>query len=133
MIVMAALLLAGQCTWAQKLWTLDECIDYAMQNNITLKKARLSAESAQEDVKGAKGAQLPTLSASTNQSVGYRPWQDNGTTTVTNGQVNTKVNKSYYNGSYGLNASWTVWNANKKTNTVRLNKLSAEQAKLESR
>jgi len=132
MIVMAALLLAGQCTWAQKLWTLDECIDYAMQNNITLKKARLSAESAQEDVKGAKGAQLPTLSASTNQSVGYRPWQDNGTTTVTNGQVNTKVNKSYYNGSYGLNASWTVWNANKKTNTVRLNKLSAEQAKLES-
>ena len=130
--VSAAMLLMSHSAWAQKQWTLKECVDYAMQNNITLKKARLSAESAQEDVKGAKGALWPTLSASTNQSVGYRPWQDNGTTTVTNGQVNTKVNKSYYNGSYGLNASWTLWNGNKKTNTVRLNKLSAEQASLET-
>ena len=130
--VSAAMLLMSHSVWAQKQWTLKECVDYAMQNNITLKKARLSAESAQEDVKGAQGALWPTLSASTNQSVGYRPWQDNGTTTVTNGQVNTKINKSYYNGSYGLNASWTLWNGNKKTNTVRLNKLSAEQAPLET-
>ena len=130
--VSAAMLLMSHSVWAQKQWTLKECVDYAMQNNITLKKARLSAESAQEDVKGAQGALWPTLSASTNQSVGYRPWQDNGTTTVTNGQVNTKINKSYYNGSYGLNASWTLWNGNKKTNTVRLNKLSAEQAALET-
>ena len=130
--VSAAMLLMSHSVWAQKQWTLKECVDYALQNNITLKKARLSAEAAQEDVKGAQGALWPTLSASTNQSVGYRPWQDNGTTTVTNGQVNTKINKSYYNGSYGLNASWTLWNGNKKTNTVRLNKLSAEQAALET-
>jgi outer membrane protein len=131
-IIMAAMLLAATATWAQKKWTLEDCIDYAMENNITLKKARLSAESAQEDVKGSKAALLPSLSASTNQSVGYRPWQDAGITTVTNGQVNAKVDKGYYNGSYGLNASWTLWNGNRNRNTVKLNKLSAQQSEIEA-
>ena len=51
-------------------------------------------------------------------------------TTVTNGTVNTKVNKTYYNGTYGLNASWTVWNGNQNRNQVKLNKVSEEQADL---
>lgn len=116
---------------AQKQWTLQECIDYAMQHNITLQKARLTRQSAEENVKGAKGALLPTVSASSSQSVGYRPWQDDGTTTVTNGTVNTKIDKTYYNGSYGLNAQWTVWNGNKNHNTVKLNSLTEQQAELE--
>ena len=116
---------------AQKQWTLQECIDYAMQNNITLQKARLSQQSAAEDLKGAKGSLLPTVSASANQSIGYRPWQDAGITTVTNGTVNTKIDKTYYNGSYNLNAQWTVWNGNRNHNNVRLNRLSEQQAGLE--
>jgi outer membrane protein len=118
-------------THAQKQWTMQECIDYAMQNNITLQKARLSQQSAVEDVKGSKGALLPTVSASANQSLGYRPWQNTGSTTVTNGMVNTKVDKTYLNGSYGVNAQWTVWNGNKNTNNVKLNKLSGQQAELQ--
>ena len=118
-------------TQAQKQWTMQECIDYAMQNNITLQKARLSQQSAVEDVKGSKGALLPTVSASANQSLGYRPWQNTGSTTVTNGMVNTKVDKTYLNGSYGVNAQWTVWNGNKNTNNVKLNKLSGQQAELQ--
>lgn len=116
---------------AQKQWTLEDCIDYAMQNNITLKKAQLQQQSAEEDLKGAKGDLLPTVSASLNQSVGYRPWQNSGTTTVTNGTINTKVDKTYYNGSYGLNAQWTVWNGNKNRNNVKMNRLSSRQAELE--
>ena len=111
---------------AQKQWTLQECIDYAMQNNITLQKAKLSQQSAVEDLKGSKGALLPTVSGSVNQSLGYRPWQDAGITTVTNGTVNTKVDKTYLNGSYGVNAQWTVWNGNKNTNNVKLSKLSGQ-------
>ena len=127
-IMMAAFMAIG--TSAQKTWTLEDCINYAMQNNITLKKSKLQRQSAAEDVKQSKAALLPSLNASTNQSLGYRPWQDSGTTTVTNGTVNTKVNKSYYNGSYGLNASWTVWNGGRNTNQVKLNELSAQQAEL---
>lgn len=126
--LMATVLSAG--TMAQKQWTLQQCIVYAMQNNITLQKARLQQQSAAEDLKGSKGALLPTLSANANQSVGYRPWQDMGTTTVTNGTVNTKVEKTYLNGSYNLNAQWTVWNGGKNTNNVKLSRLSEQQANL---
>ncbi len=115
---------------AQKLWTIDDCISYALQNNITLQKSRLQLQAASEDVRASKGALLPTLNANTSHSVGYRPWQDNGTATVTNGQVNTKVNKSYYNGNYGLNVQWTVWNGNKNRNNLRLSRLSEQQAEL---
>ena len=79
---------------AQRLWTLQDCIDYAMENNITLQKSKLQKESATEELKGAKAALLPTLSASTNQSLGYQPWKDTGMAYVSNGTVNTKVDKT---------------------------------------
>ena len=37
-----------------KKWTLSECIDYAMANNITLKQSRLTVRSANEDIKKSK-------------------------------------------------------------------------------
>ena len=115
---------------AQKQWTLEDCIEYAMQNNITLKQAQLKKQSATEDRKQSQAALLPTLSASTNQSVGYRPWQGSGSMTVSNGTLNTKVDKTYYNGSYGVNASWTVWNGGQNTNQLRLNQVTEQQAAL---
>lgn len=117
---------------AQKQWTLQDCIDYAMENNITLQKSKLQKESATEDLKGAKAALLPTLSASTNQSLGYQPWKDTGMSYVSNGTVNTKVDKTSYNGSYSLSGQWTVWNGNRNFNTIKLDKLSEEQAELSS-
>ena len=103
---------------AQKKWTLDECINYAMENNLTLKLSKLKQRSAQEDVMQSKAALLPTLSASTNQGLGYSPFD------------NTGADKAYYNGSYNVNAQWTVWNGGQNTNTVKQNKLTEEQAEL---
>ena len=132
LIVFTAAVFCSLTAIAQSAWTLQDCLDYAMQNNITLQRARLQQQSAAEEVKGQKAALLPSLSASTNHSVGYRPWQDVGVTTVTNGQVNAKVDKSYYNGSYGLNAQWTVWNGNRNRNNVKMSELSEQQAELEA-
>ena len=115
---------------AQKKWSLQDCIDYAMENNITLKKSKLQKQSATEDLKGAKAALLPTVSASTNQSVGYQPWKDSGIATVTNGTVNTKVDKTSYNGSYSLSGQWTVWNGGRNTNTIKLDQIAEQQAEL---
>lgn len=118
--------------YAQKKWTLKECIDYAMANNITLQKAKLTEQSAREDVLQAKASLLPSLSATTNQSVGYRPWIDGGTGMVANGTVANGVEKTYYNGSYGVNANWTVWNGNKNHMQVKQNKMTEQQAALTS-
>jgi len=115
---------------AQMQWTLEDCLNYAIENNITLKKSQLSKETATETLKQSKAALLPSLSASTNQGFGYRPWTDQNTFTVSNGQVDTEVNKTYYSGSYALNAQWMVWNGNQNHNQVKLNQVTEEQAEL---
>ena len=78
------------------------------------------------------GLMLPTLTASTNQNLGYQPWKSSGMAYVTNGTVDTKVDKTSYNGSYSLNGRWTVWNGNKNFNNIKLNRLSEEQAELQA-
>ena len=104
---------------AQKQWTLKDCISYAMQNNITLKQAVLKKESATEDRKQSEAALLPSLTATTNQSLGYSPWMEG---------VNVK--KGSYSGTYGINAQWTVWNGGQNRNTVKSNELAEQQAEL---
>lgn len=126
-----ALLLAAQSSPAKE-WTLKQCIDYALQNNISLLKTRVQHQSAIEDWKQSKAALLPSLSASTSQNVSYNPWPETGSFTVAGSKVQTNVDKVYYNGSYSVMANWTVWDGNVLRNTEKLNKLTAEQAGLDS-
>ncbi|MCF2579838.1 MULTISPECIES: TolC family protein [Prevotellaceae] len=113
-------------------WSLKDCINYAIANNIQLQKAKLQEYSALEDVKQSQSALLPSLSLSTSQNVSYNPWPEKGSAMIAGNKVQSKVDKVYYNGSYSLMGNWTVWNGNKNQNTVKLNKLTAEQAKLDS-
>lgn len=113
-------------------WTLRQCIDYALENNISLRKSQLTRQSAAEDVIQSQAALLPSLNFSSSQSVTYRPWPQSGSSTVANGYVQSSVDKVYYNGSYALNTNWTVWNGNRNTNTIKQNKLSEEQAELDA-
>ena len=117
--------------WAKQ-WTLKDCIDYAIQNNISLQKTRLQMLSTKEDVKQAQAELLPSLSFSTSLNVNYNPWPETNRATVTNGYVETSMDKVYYNGSYGLNLNWTVWNGNRNRNQLKLDKITAEQAELDS-
>ena len=54
-------------------WNLQACIDYALQQNITIRKNRLNAESAKVDVKTARAALFPSLTASVSQRIVNRP------------------------------------------------------------
>ncbi|MCI6341775.1 MAG: TolC family protein [Prevotella sp.] len=115
-----------------KQWSLKDCIDYALANNIQLQKAKIKEYSALEDVKQSQAALLPSLNLSTSQNVNYTPWPQQGRATVADGYVQSSVDKVYYNGSYSLSGNWTVWNGNKNRNNVKLNKVAAEQARLDS-
>ena len=122
--------LSTEC--AAKQWSLRDCIDYALANNIQLQKAKIKEYSALEDVKQSQAALLPSLNLSTSQNVNYTPWPLQGRATVADGYVQSSVDKVYYNGSYSLSGNWTVWNGNKNRNNVKLNKVAAEQARLDS-
>ena len=58
-------------SWAQKVWTLDECVDYAMEHNVTILQSIISQNSAEYQYKMAKNAWLPTVSADASQSFGF--------------------------------------------------------------
>lgn len=130
---MAGLMLMSMPTeCAARQWSLKDCIDYALANNIQLQKAKVQQLSALEDIKQSQSALLPSLSLSTSQNVSYNPWPEQGSAMIAGNKVQVDVKKVYYNGSYSLSGNWTVWNGGQNTNTVKLNKLAAEQARLDS-
>lgn len=130
--VVALLLCSSMTTANARQWTLRDCIEYALANNISLQKSRLTKLSAQEDIMQSQAALLPSLSATTGHNLSYQPWPESGRASVQNGYVQQSVDKVYYNGSYGISSNWTLWNGNRNRNTVRLNEMAAEQAELDS-
>lgn len=133
MASMAGIMLMSMPTeCAARQWSLKDCIDYALANNIQLQKAKVQQLSALEDIKQSQSALLPSLSLSTSQNVSYNPWPEQGSAMIAGNKVQADVKKVYYNGSYSLSGNWTVWNGGQNTNTVKLNKLAAEQARLDS-
>lgn len=113
-----------------KQWTLKECINYALENNISLQKTQIKKASVNEDYLQSKAALLPSLSASSNQNVSYTPWVTSGISGE--GFTKSSVDKVYYNGSYSVMGNYVIWNGNKNRNQVKLNKLTYEAAALDS-
>ena len=85
---------------AQQDWTLNQCLDYAKENSISVIQAIHNYETAQQNVIAAKGAFAPSISASTGQNFNYT-----GMTTG-NGQAT-------YGANYGINMGMTLFNGGK--------------------
>ena len=58
------LLLAASTTWAQKMWTMDDCIDYALQHSAKVMKSRVEADNARQDQGAAMAGFMPTVAGS---------------------------------------------------------------------
>lgn len=125
-------LFVGANSVQAKKWSLADCINYALQNNISLQKTRITRLSAHEDVMQSKAALLPSIDASTGHNIIWRPFPESGQGTVSNGYVQSSVDKIYYSGNYGVNLNWTVWNGNRNRNQIRLNELAEQQAEVDS-
>tara|TARA_B110001450_G_scaffold175970_1_gene164312 strand:- start:1261 stop:2580 length:1320 start_codon:yes stop_codon:yes gene_type:complete len=90
-----------------KKWSLEECVDYALENNISVQQAQNTLLINEQDVKAAKGRFLPTASANTGHrlSIGNRelfPGQfvdrtDNSTS------ISVGANQTIFNGFRNLN------------------------------
>jgi outer membrane protein len=111
-------------------WSLQDCIDYALNNNINIKKGRITASSSDVDLKTAKAALFPSLSFSTSHNVVNRPFQETSSYVSGNEILQNSGNTSY-NGNYGLNASWTLYNGGKRLNTIKQEKLNSKAAELD--
>ena len=119
-----------------KVWTLEECLRYAEQNNITLQKAGLTRQSNYEEILASKAALLPSLTATSSQKGSVTPFRESsqtiinmsGSSTDGTATVGSSASKWAYNGSYGVNAKWTVWNGWRNHNTIKKNQLAEESS-----
>lgn len=130
-IILAGILTSAFPLFTQaKQWSLQDCISYAIKNNITIQKAQLTKQSAYEDYLQSKAALLPSLSASTSQNINYTPWVASGISS--DGYTRSSIDKTSYNGIYSVSGNWTIWNGNRNRNQIKLNKLTVEAAELDS-
>ena len=102
-------LLGWQLAAAQdslKVWTLGECLDYALENNIQLRQSRNDYLSGVEDTREAKAALFPSLAASATQG-------------FTNYPSSNAADRNSYTGTYGLNAGMTLYEGGKLRTAVK--------------
>lgn len=93
-----------------KVWTLKDCIDYALENNIQLRQSRNDYLSGMEDTKQAKAAVLPSLSASTSQSLSNYPSSE-------------VSDNNMYTGSYNLSARMSLFQGGSLATAVKQSKV----------
>lgn len=106
--------LYGQIQDSHRNWTLKNCIDYALEHNIQVKKSKVLLEESKENTLRAKAELFPSLSFSTGHDLVNRPFSDKDV----NGDKNSYV------GSYGLNSSVALYNGGKLRLNIRQQELS---------
>lgn len=121
LVLIVAGLLLPATAFSQKTWTLKECIDYARQENIQVKKSNISTESYDVDISQSKAALFPTLSGSVSQRY------TNSQSLDQNGDYRYE---GLFNGQYTLNANWTIYNGGKNKNNIKQAQLQKETQEL---
>lgn len=86
---------------------LNQCIEYAKQYNLSVKKARLSYIQSQVNTSESKQALYPDLNFSSSQNFSYYAEKQNET-----------LDQASYTGSYGLNSSMTLYNGGKLRKSI---------------
>ena len=114
---------------ASKQWSLQDCINYALEKNIKLQQDKIALEESDVDVKTAKASLFPSLSFNTGHNVINRPYQQNSST-VSGTEIISSDNKTTYNGNYILSAQWTLWNGGKRLNNIKQQKTARDIASL---
>ncbi|MDR2954949.1 MAG: TolC family protein [Prevotella sp.] len=99
-------------TQAQGKWTLRQCVDYAVENNIDLRQQALDIKSAEIDLSTSKNSRLPDLNADVGQRFSF------GRSTLAN-NVTESVNSS--NTSFGISTSIPVFTGFRILNQIKSN------------
>jgi len=107
----------------EKSWSLDECINYALENNIQIKKATLSTSRNEVLTDQSKANRLPSVSASVRQNFGWG--KSLNTQTGEYGNLNGSNSTNY-----SVSSNVTLFNGYRLQNTIKQSELELEASKL---
>jgi outer membrane protein len=105
-------------------WSLQKCIDYAMQENIQVRQTMLNTQVNDVNYLKAKAARFPSVTASVGQNLGWSKTLD-------------AANKEYgsYSSSvstnYAVTANVTLFNGNKISNTIKQSNITSQAGQLD--
>lgn len=124
-IIAIALTFCFTNSFAQEKWTLEQCVQYAIENNISVKQADVQARMDKLTLGQSRMALYPNASFQSNQ--GYRLGRSIDPT------QNQFTTSSMFFSNPNLNVDAELFNWFRKRNTIEANRLLAEagEAKLE--
>ncbi|MBO0330858.1 TolC family protein [[Muricauda] lutisoli] len=108
------LLLASFIGVSQEVWTLEECVDYAIEHNLQVKNTSYNNESSRESYRQSIRNLLPSVNGSTDYTIRYGRSADP--------QTNDYVNTEFFSNNYSLNASLDLFRGFQKLNSIRASK-----------
>ena len=109
--------LGATSSFAQKQWTLPECINYAIEHNISLKQRENTRRQNEVSLNTAKNSRLPDLNAGVSESLGFGR---------SLGMDNTYSKNNTSNTSFQISTSVPILTGNRIENTIKLNQLNLE-------
>ncbi|MHA7832119.1 MAG: TolC family protein [Flagellimonas sp.] len=99
---------------SQEVWTLEECVDYAIEHNLQVKNTSYNNESSRESYRQSVRDLLPSVNGSTDYSIRYGRSADP--------QTNDFVNTQFFSNNYSLNANLDLFRGFQKLNSIRASK-----------
>jgi len=103
---------------AQKIWTLEDCVQYALDHNLDIKKQLLTVESYKKQVLQSKLNLLPDLNANATNVWNFGQTIDMFT--------NTFANTTVQSNNFYLSSNFTLFNGLTKLNTIRENQYTLD-------
>ena len=100
-------------------WSLRECIDHAIEHNISIKQQEINVKNQEVSLSTSKNSRLPNLQASASESVGF------GRGLTSN---NTYTNRNTQSTSFNLGSDVPLYTGGQITNQIRQNKLNLQAA-----
>lgn len=99
-----------------KVWTLEECVKYALENNISIKQTALDSIDANINKRGAVGNFLPSINANTSHS-----WNIGLNQNITTGLLENQTSQF---SAIGANVGLNIYDGMRNLNTYRRSKLA---------
>ena len=107
-----------------KVWTLEECINYALSKNISIKKTELTNDRNQLNANQAQSNRLPSVNASVSQNFNWGKGFDSTTGTYRSSGSNSS--------NYSLSSSVSLFNGQKLDNKIKQAELDLQSGRFNS-
>ena len=119
----AIIFLATLSLHSQKMWTLEDCVSYALEHNLQLNDFDLNTQSNKETYRQSIRDLLPTVSGFANYFIRYGR--------QTNPEDNSIVNTDIFSNNYSLDGSFDLFQGFQKINSLRASKFLYKATKEE--